>query len=204
MTWIQNLKRTMRDKRINIETLKTKIATNGHSLSRNSIGNIINERNSPKIETLQLIADALEVELWQLFSTPDSDKQKKISGFVEYQNQIYKINSPTELKELFEMVHGKVPEVQPDTKPQVPEKMQIPGDYLVRRIKSRNFSRNSGKKLKSHVLKRYNVTVCNKKDLELPNDLQRDNKIWVFRSKNEEQRAKAVIKEELKYNFNAQ
>jgi len=202
MTWIHNLKRTMREKRINIETLKTKISNNGHSLSRNSIGNIINERNSPKIETLQLIADALEVELWQLFSTPDSDKQKKISGFVEYQDRIYKINSPTELKELYEMVHGKIPEEQTEIK--APEKMQIPGDYLVRRIKSRNFSRNSGKKLKSHVLKRYNVTVCNKKDIELPNDLKRDNKIWVFRSKNEEQRAKAVLKEELNYTFNTQ
>ena len=202
MTWIQNLKHTMRDKRINIETLKTKIANNGHSLSRNSIGNIINERNSPKIETLQLIADALEVELWQLFSTPDSDKQSQINGFVEYRNKIYKIDSPAELKELYEMVHGKVPEEQSNNK--APEKMQIPGDYLARRLKARNFPRNSGKKLKSHVFKRYNITVCNKKDLELPNDLQRDNKIWVFRSKNEEQRAKALIKEELKYSFNAQ
>jgi transcriptional regulator with XRE-family HTH domain len=189
----------MKAKGINIEKLKSKISANGHSLSRNSIGNIINERNSPKIETLQLIADALEVELWELFSSPSSEEQENLNGFVEYQNHVHKIKSNTDLKQLYEMVFGKDSE---KSNQKTQGKVQIPGDYLVRRIKTRN-SVKSARKLRSHVYKRYNVTVCNKKDLEAPNDIQRDNKIWVFRSRNEEQKAQSFLKEVLKFDFNA-
>jgi len=199
MEWIQNLKRIMKAKGINIEKLKSKIASNGHSLSRNSIGNILNERNNPKIETLQLIADALDVEIWELFSTPKTEEQEKLNGFVEYQSEVHKIKSNADLKQFYEMVFGKESE---EVNKKTPEKVQIPGDYLVRRIKNRNTVRAT-KKLRSHVFKRYNVTVCSKKELEAPNDVQRDNKIWVFTSRNEEQRAKSVLKEALNFDFNA-
>lgn len=58
----------MKQKGISIESLKKKIEDNGESLSRTSISNIINNKSVPKVDTLEIIADALSVTIQQLFN----------------------------------------------------------------------------------------------------------------------------------------
>ena len=202
MSWIKNLKQIMSNKGINIEKLKNRIASNGHSLSRNSIGNIINERNSPRIDTLQMIADALEVDISILFSFDNKEgNAENIIGFIEYEGEVHKISSVEEIKELYEKLNNEPEaEAEPESKE---EKILFTDDYLVRSLRERGRTKSGSiTKLKSHIYKRYNITVCNPKELEAPNDLSRGTKIWVFRSRDEELKAKALIKKMLNFNFN--
>jgi len=97
MNWIENLKRIMKNKDINIEILKNLIENNGYKLSRNSISNILNGKNNPKVETIQHIAKALKIEVWEIFSgISDSD----INGFIEFNGEVYRIKSRSDLEKL--------------------------------------------------------------------------------------------------------
>ncbi|NOR74696.1 MAG: helix-turn-helix domain-containing protein [Draconibacterium sp.] len=202
MDWINKMKKIMIDQGVNIEKLKTRIEQNGNSLSRNSIGNILNERNSPKIETLQLIAMALEIELSELFSTSKTDTSDNIiNGFIEYDGQIHRIKTKNDIKQLFESMEEDI-----ETKPS-----SIDSETVLQKfnnIKVRSFIERGGANRKSikltrHVIKKYNITVCNKKEfLETPNDLKRDIKIWAFRSKDDEQKAKIELRKLLNFKFN--
>ena len=96
----------MKDKGVNIEQLKTKIELNGHSLSRNSIGNILNGKNSPKIENIEIIANALEVDMWKIFS--NESEEDNINGFIETKDSIYRINTLKELKQLIKLIEKPV------------------------------------------------------------------------------------------------
>ena len=105
MNWIDNLKRLMSDQAVNIETLKDRIEANGKSLSRNSISNILNGNNSPKIETLQLIAKALKVDVSEIFKQSQPD-QSGLNGFIEYDGIIHRIQSKEDLQKLIQLVNG--------------------------------------------------------------------------------------------------
>jgi len=107
MNWIDNLKQLMADRKVNIEILKDRIEANGHSLSRNSISNILNENNNPKVETLQIIAEALKVEIGELFNYSHPG-QSELSGFIDFNGTIYRIQSVQDLEKLLEEVKGKV------------------------------------------------------------------------------------------------
>lgn len=58
----------MSEKGISIEKLKQEIENQGGKLSRTSISNIINGKTTPKIDTLQMIAKALEVPVAAFFA----------------------------------------------------------------------------------------------------------------------------------------
>ena len=103
MNWIENLKQIMSDRKVNIEALKDLIEASGHSLSRNSISNILNGNNNPKIETLQLIADALKVEIGEIFK-PTKSGLKGLNGFVEYNGTIHRIQNKEDLEKLLALV----------------------------------------------------------------------------------------------------
>ena len=195
----------MSDKGVNIEQLKTRIEQSGNSLSRNSIGNILNERNSPRVETLQLIAEALGVELWELFSsTKKISADKKIDGFIEYDSQIHRIKTKEDLDKFVESM---------DENEQVPEKpsssvnsvIGIPKslNYSVRTFAKRSESKSVSSKLTRYVYRKYHVSVCTKKEFqEIPNELKRDARIWVFRSNEEARIAKMELKKRLDFKFN--
>ncbi len=203
MEWVDTLKQIMTDKGVNIESLKNKIVENGHQLSRNSIGNILNERNSPKMETIQIIANALEVDVYEIFKgTKVNNKphSNDLNGFVDYNGTIYRINSKEEFKELYakffnteEPVLVKERAANVDT-PQT----FIQGSLLVRAKTKQSIS-----KLQRHVYQRYNVTVSNKKELDSSNNLPKDAKVWVFRSEREENKARSIVRNTLNYRFNA-
>lgn len=62
-----NIEKVMKEKGLNALMLSEKMGENGTPLSRITIGSILNQNSSPKLETLQSIADTLEVPLFELF-----------------------------------------------------------------------------------------------------------------------------------------
>ena len=105
MNWIENLKIIMDDKNVNIEQLKNRIEQQGGKLSRNSISNILRGTNNPKIETIELLAKALEVELWRLFTSKDShEDETDLNGFVEHNNEIHRIRTKQDLNKLLSIL----------------------------------------------------------------------------------------------------
>ena len=65
------------------------------TLTRNINGN-------PTMETLQKIATALNVQVWELFTATTTGE---INGFVEYRGTIYKIQSREDLQQLNDLVN---------------------------------------------------------------------------------------------------
>lgn len=61
-----NIENIMKEKGLNAISLSDKMASIGKPLSRISIGSIINGNSSPRLETLNDIAMALEVPLFDL------------------------------------------------------------------------------------------------------------------------------------------
>ena len=108
MNYIENIRHLMNLKEMNIEGLQKEIERRGHKLSRNSIGNILNDnienRTSPKISTLQVIADALNVELVTLFTNQNSNSNNLIFGLVEYDGKSYQIHSKYDLENLLKLM----------------------------------------------------------------------------------------------------
>lgn len=101
MKWTENIKRIMADKSISIEQLKGLIEANGQTLSRNSISNILNGNNDPKVETVKMIADALGVELYRLFKT-----DKAVTGAVRIGETTRQIDSIADLEQLLSDLKG--------------------------------------------------------------------------------------------------
>ena len=65
------------------------------TLTRNINGN-------PTMETLQKIASALNVQVWELFTASTTGE---INGFVEYRGTIYKRQSREDLQQLNDLVN---------------------------------------------------------------------------------------------------
>jgi len=201
MEWTVRLKKIMKDKHVNIEQLKSKIEQNGHSLSRNSIGNILNGKNSPKIETLQVIANALKVDMTEIFSTSESG-DTNINGFIETKDKIYKIKSLKDLKQLLQDVDKSTDDSNSAFGSESLRKKSFYGSGI-QHYAVRGGARKKSVKLTRNSFKKYNITICNKKEfIETPNELSRDIKIWVFQSKDDVQSAKAVLEKQLNFKFN--
>lgn len=87
----------MEKERVSIETLKNKIEQNGEKLSRTSISNIINGKTVPKVDTLNNIANALGVNIGELFAPPPGNN---VLGIVLYNNQEYTVRNLEDLETL--------------------------------------------------------------------------------------------------------
>lgn len=61
-----------------------------------SLSRITTEKQQPRFELLQQIADRLNVEVWQLFKGSD----KAVSGYVEYRGTLHRIRTRQDLEEL--------------------------------------------------------------------------------------------------------
>lgn len=202
MDWIKKLKIIMNEQGVNIEQLKSKIEQNGNSLSRNSIGNILNGRNSPKIDTLNVIASALGLELYDLFSVSGTEADTSIDGFVEYKGEIHRIKAKKDLKRLLSNMGEAEP--QDDRSEEIEKEQKSTfNETVVRSYIPRNSVKSNNPKLTRHIFRRYNVTICDKKEFfEIPNELKRDVKIWVFKSKDDSVKAKADLKRNFNFQFN--
>lgn len=68
-----------------LKGIKVKSIIDKVGISLPALYNIVNGKMSPKMETLEKIAEALEVPMWQLFVDPDKigdNKHNLGSGFV--------------------------------------------------------------------------------------------------------------------------
>ncbi|WP_404812082.1 helix-turn-helix domain-containing protein [Capnocytophaga canimorsus] len=83
------IKEILKEKNMTMAELSEKLGIHRVTLSQNLTRN-------PTVDTLQKIADALEVPLASLFTNKHSD----MTGFVEYKRIVYKINSFEDLKNL--------------------------------------------------------------------------------------------------------
>ena len=89
------IKEICKEKNLTISTLANRMQIKQESLSRAINGN-------PTMETLQKIAAALNVEIWELFTASTSGE---INGFIEYRGTIYKIQSKEDLQQLHDLVN---------------------------------------------------------------------------------------------------
>lgn len=62
------IKEVAKDKNVGIGELANRIG-----IAQPSMSNIVNEKSMPSIETLQKIADSLEVHISELFERPDDN-----------------------------------------------------------------------------------------------------------------------------------
>lgn len=85
------IKEIVKDKGLTIQTLAERMGINRVGLSNHINGN-------PSVAILEKIASALEVPVQELF---DKSNCNEPNGFLEYQNEIFKINSFNELERLY-------------------------------------------------------------------------------------------------------
>lgn len=89
------IKEICKEKNLTISMLAERMQIKQESLSRAINGN-------PTMETLQKIATALNVQVWELFTASTTGE---INGFVEYRGTIYKIQSREDLQQLNDLVN---------------------------------------------------------------------------------------------------
>ncbi|WP_462347917.1 helix-turn-helix domain-containing protein [Butyricimonas faecihominis] len=89
------IKEICKEKNLTISMLAERMQIKQESLSRAINGN-------PTMETLQKIATALNVQVWELFTATTTGE---INGFVEYRGTIYKIQSREDLQQLNDLVN---------------------------------------------------------------------------------------------------
>ncbi|WP_046745004.1 helix-turn-helix domain-containing protein [Kordia zhangzhouensis] len=90
------VKEVAKSKNISLEQLANILQINRVTLSRTINGN-------PTVETLTKIANALDVEISELFSS--SKGNAKLHGYVEYKNEVYRIHSKKDLENLLDIVN---------------------------------------------------------------------------------------------------
>ena len=59
------------------------------------------------LETIIKIAEALDVQVWELFSDPSEPHQNDLDGFVEYRGTIYRISTVDDLESLLKLVKNE-------------------------------------------------------------------------------------------------
>lgn len=84
-----------KDKGYTLKELADKIGVSLSGLNQQIGGN-------PTIETLEKIAGALDVEVWELFTT--STSKEEITALVDHRGQLYKATSIEELERIIEEI----------------------------------------------------------------------------------------------------
>ena len=72
-------------------------------LSKNTISNLINNKTMPSIDTLNEIAEKINVPLWQLFAEP---KRQDFSAIIDYKGELRKVTSIEELEKVVQELKG--------------------------------------------------------------------------------------------------
>lgn len=87
------IKDIAKERGLSLIELADKIGVTYNTLNRNISAN-------PTIDTLQKIADALNVHITELFQKPIGNTPA-VSGFIKIENKIYEIKSIDDLKDLY-------------------------------------------------------------------------------------------------------
>jgi transcriptional regulator with XRE-family HTH domain len=91
------IKEILKDRGMTMQQLAEELGIHRTNLFTSLSGN-------PTLSRLEDIARILDVKVTDLFREDDRIKEKKLMGFVEYDNKIYKINSIEDLEELLKKV----------------------------------------------------------------------------------------------------
>lgn len=70
-------------------------------VSKVTISNLINNKTMPSVETLEKIASALNVPMWQLFASPVEVTGKgELIALIQHKGDFYKANTIEELEKI--------------------------------------------------------------------------------------------------------
>ena len=72
-------------------------------ITENGLSLIINGKRNPRPQLLQKIADCLNVQVWQLFK----DSENLVTGYIEYRDKIYRVQSISDLKTVTKEIEDK-------------------------------------------------------------------------------------------------
>lgn len=76
-------------------------------LSKNTISNLINNKTMPSLDTLNEIAEKINVPIWQLFTSPeDVAGSRDFVAFIKDGNNIYHANNIEELEDVITGIKG--------------------------------------------------------------------------------------------------
>ena len=89
------IKDILKERGLTQNDLAVKMGTTQETVSRQINGN-------PTLKTLNEIANTLNVELWELFTTETDNS--KIYGFIEHNGQVHKIQSISDIQKLLNIV----------------------------------------------------------------------------------------------------
>lgn len=78
--------------------------SNKIKMAQPNVNNIVNSKAKPTIDTLQSIATALNVEVWELFERKSTTE---ITALIEFNNEFYKAETLEELKEVIKKIEEK-------------------------------------------------------------------------------------------------
>lgn len=74
-------------------------------LTQASMSNIVNRKASPSLDTLERIAKAIGVEVWELFERTGTTD---LTAFVEYKEDIYKAETIEELEKIVSEIRKQI------------------------------------------------------------------------------------------------
>lgn len=93
----------MRDKGVTSVCLANEIG-----VSKVTISNLINNKTSPSLETLEKIADALEVPMWELFSSREDISSDELTALIECKGVFYKATTISELENIISNIKASL------------------------------------------------------------------------------------------------
>ncbi|WP_430412865.1 helix-turn-helix domain-containing protein [Kordia sp.] len=94
---ILRVKEILKEKGIKGKELAVKVG-----ISETAMSNIVKGQSLPRQEVLLKIADTLNVDIRQLFNTTKGNSL--LNGFVEYQNEVYRISTKKDLENLLDVI----------------------------------------------------------------------------------------------------
>jgi len=77
-------------------------------VSKVTVSNLINNKTMPSVETLEKIASALDVPMWQLFASPvEVTDKSELTALIQYKENFYKADTIEELKKIVAEIEEK-------------------------------------------------------------------------------------------------
>lgn len=77
-------------------------------VSKVTVSNLINNKTMPSVETLEKIATALNVPMWQLFASPkEVTGDNELTALIQHKKDFYKAVTIEELKKIVTEIEEK-------------------------------------------------------------------------------------------------
>ncbi len=97
------IKEVCKEKGVKVMDLSTMIG-----VSQTNTSNIINGKVNPSLETLEKIASALNVPMWQLFASPEEvTGDNELTALIQHKKDSYKTVTIEELKKIVTEIEEK-------------------------------------------------------------------------------------------------